>query len=537
MTSPDLTAAADAIDLARLVVGKAIRSLAATGGPEVQQVLAYDVAHAAAAVETARSMLDYGAKGDVEARLTCAFVVDAVHDVATRLAGREALWGVEPGALDPALASLAPFRDPSYLEALAGEEGPRHLDSDFELVQDTFRRFADEQISPIAEHVHRHNADVPEHIVTGLAEMGAFGLSVPEEYGGWAGGGESDYMGMVVATEELSRGSLGIGGSLITRPEILTRALVKGGTEEQKHHWLPKLATAEVMAAVAVTEPDYGSDVAGIKVTATPGAGPDGEAGWVINGVKTWCTFGARADVLMLLARTDPDRAKTHRGLSLFVVPKPRGEGHGFELVQPAKADGTVGKLEGRPIDTIGYRGMHSYEVAFDGWWVPADSLIGGDAGLGRGFYFQMEGFENGRLQTAARALGVMQAAYEAARDYADNRAVFGRKVGDYQLTKVKLTRMAMIIQASRQFAYSVARLMAKGEGAMEASMVKAYVCKAAEWVTREAMQIHGGYGYAEEYPVSRLFVDARVLSIFEGADETLCLKVIARRLCEGATA
>ena len=228
----------------------------------------------------------------------------------------------------------------------------------------------------------------------------------------------------------------------------------------------------------------------------------------------------------MLLARTDPDRTKAHRGLSLFIVPKPRGEGHGFELAQ----DGG-GRMEGRPIDTIGYRGMHSYEIAFDGWWVPAANLIGGEDGLGRGFYYQMEGFENGRLQTAARAVGVMQAAYEAAVDYAANRTVFGELVGDYELTQVKLGRMAAVIQASRQFAYVVARLMAKGQGATEASMVKAYVCKAAEWVTREAMQIHGGYGYAEEYPVSRLFVDARVLSIFEGADETLCLKVIARRL------
>ena len=162
---------------------------------------------------------------------------------------------------------------------------------------------------------------------------------------------------------------------------------------------------------------------------------------------------------------------------------------------------------------------------------MPATNLIGGDDGLGRGFYLQMEGFENGRLQTAARALGVMQAAYEAARAYAADRRVFGRPIGEYQLTQVKLARMAIVIQAARQFAYAVARMMAKGQGAMEASMVKAYVCKSAEWVTREALQIHGGYGYAEEYVVSRLFVDARVLSIFEGADETLCLKVIARRL------
>jgi (2S)-methylsuccinyl-CoA dehydrogenase len=360
---------------------------------------------------------------------------------------------------------------------------------------------------------------------------------VPAEYGGYSEGGDDEYMGMVVATEELSRASLGIGGSLITRPEILTRALVRGGTDAQKAEWLPKLATAEVMAAVAVTEPDYGSDVAGLKVTATPAPGADGTPGYVINGVKTWCTFAGRADVLMLLARTDPDRSKAHRGLSLFIVPKPRGAGHGFEFHQPAGGEFPGGRMEGRPIDTLGYRGMHSYEIALENWWVPATNLIGEEAGLGRGFYFQMEGFENGRLQTAARAVGVMQAAYEAALDYAQNRTVFGHSIVDYELTQVKLGRMAVLTQAGRQFGYSVAKLMAKGEGAMEASMVKAYVCKAAEWVAREAMQIHGGFGYAEEYSVSRLFVDARVLSIFEGADETLCLKVIARRLCDNATA
>ena len=232
----------------------------------------------------------------------------------------------------------------------------------------------------------------------------------------------------------------------------------------------------------------------------------------------------------MVLARTDPDRSRAHRGLSVFVVPKDRADGSGFVLHQPGG-----GRLEGRPIDTIGYRGMHSYELSFDRWRVPADHVIGEDAGIGQGFYYQMEGFENGRLQTAARAVGVMQAAYEAACAYARERVVFGRPIADYQLTQVKLARMAAIIQASRQHMYAVARLMARGEGALEASMIKAYVCRAAEWVAREAMQIHGGMGYAEEYPVSRLFVDARVLSIFEGADETLALKVVARRLVENA--
>ena len=411
MTAADLSAAASVVDLAHGLVERAARHLATTND-ETQQVALYDLAHAAAGVETARALLDYGAKGDVEGQITCAFVADVAHDLASRTFGTRSTSGASsPARSTAARPFLTTYRDPQLLADLAGTEGPRHLDADFELVTDTFRRFAEERIKPVAEEVHRENLDVPEDIITGLAEMGGFGLSVPEEYGGFAAGGESDYMGMVVATEELSRGSLGIGGSLITRPEILTRALVRGGTEEQKRHWLPQLADGSVMVAVAVTEPDFGSDVAGIKATATKAQGatarPVGRSAASRPGARS----ERRADVLMLLARTDPDRTKTHRGLSLFVVPKPRAAGHGFEFTQ----EGTGGKMEGRAIDTLGYRGMHSYEVAFDGWFVPDDCLIGGEAGLGRGFYYQMEGFENGRLQTAARAVGVMQAAYEAA--------------------------------------------------------------------------------------------------------------------------
>jgi (2S)-methylsuccinyl-CoA dehydrogenase len=534
LPSPDLGAAADAVAVAKSVVDSGVAALAAAGGPDQAQVLAYDLAHAAAAVRTAEAVLVYGALGDTEARIACAFAADALADLAARVVGREALWAITSDWMASAATFVSTFRQPGFLASLAETEGPRHLDPDFELVRDTFHRFAEEQIRPRAEHIHRANTDIPEEIIEGMADMGGFGMSVPEQYGGFATGGESDYMGMVVATEELSWGSLGAGGSLITRPEILTRALVYGGTEEQKQEWLPKLATAEVMGAVAVTEPDFGSDVAGVTTSATRT-----EGGWLINGVKTWCTFAGRADVLLLLARTDPDKSKAHRGLSLFVVEKERGDGHGFLFVQEPGSDGrpsdSAGKLEGRPIDTLGYRGMHSYELAFENWFVPEANLVGGEEGLGKGFYLQMQGFENGRLQTAARALGVMQAAYEAALEYAHNRKVFGSPIFDYQLTQAKLARMAILIQSTRQFSYEVARLMAKGEGALEASMVKAYVCRAAEWVTREALQIHGGMGYAEEYAVSRYFVDARVLSIFEGADETLALKVIARGLLKQA--
>jgi (2S)-methylsuccinyl-CoA dehydrogenase len=536
--APDLAAA---IAAAAAVVADGTATLAAAADPDDAQVLAYDLAHAASAVEGAHVMARYAAHGELEHDLARAFVADAVAELATRTYGRRAVWGLGEGTV-AALAAVEPFvaewRSPSVLADLADRtalrdgaptSGPSHLPDDFELARETFRRFADEVVRPHAEHVHRTNGDVPEPIISGLAELGGFGLSVPEAHGGSATGDDADYLAMLVATEELSRASLGIGGSLITRPEILTRAIVKGGTPEQQARWLPAIAAGERMVGVMVTEPDYGSDVASVITAATPAPGGDG---WRLTGVKTWATFAGRADTLMVLARTDPDRSRTHRGLSLFVVDKPPAAGHHFHETR-TWPDGSTGSIEGRAIDTIGYRGMHSYEVRFDNWHVPAGDLVGGEAGVGRGFYLQMEGFENGRLQTAARAVGVMEAAFEEAAAYARERKVFGAAVGSYQLTKAKLARMAVLIQAGRQFSYDVARRMATPEGTAAASMVKAYVCRAAEWVTREAQQIHGGMGYAEEYPVSRLFVDARVLSIFEGADETLCLRVIARRLVD----
>jgi (2S)-methylsuccinyl-CoA dehydrogenase len=537
---PDqLPAAALAVDRATEVVDAATRHLAhasvVDGRINVDkldehQVLAYDLAHVASALEGCRVMLAYAEHGEVESMLARAFIADAIADLGARLIGRDATWGVNGRDLDAALPFVEAHRSPGFLQAVAAAlpvsgTGPRHLPDEFELAADTFHRFAADKIRPVAEHVHRTNADIPEAVISGLAELGGFGMSVPEAYEGFASGGEADYLGMVVATEELSWGSLGVGGSLITRPEILTRAILGGGTEEQKQRWLPRIAAGELMVGVTVTEPDYGSDVAGITTMATPVDG-----GYRINGVKTWATFAGRANLLMLLARTDPDRTKSHRGLSMFVVEKDPVSGHSFLLEQPEG-----GKLEGRAIDTLGYRGMHSYEVSFSDWFVPAENLLGLDAGLGRGFYLQMEGFENGRLQTAARAVGLMQASFDAALAYAQERKVFGKPVFDYQLSQAKLARMAALIQAGRQFSYDVARRMGRGEGTLEASMVKAYVCRSAEWVSREAMQLHGGMGYAEEFPVSRYFVDARVLSIFEGADETLCLRVIARRLAEQA--
>ncbi|MGD0055599.1 MAG: acyl-CoA dehydrogenase family protein [Acidimicrobiales bacterium] len=525
----DLASAHELARTAQGVIDTALEQLKSTGGADGHQVVAYDLAHAASGVAIARSALTYAERGETESRLAAAFFALVLRDLGERILGRETLWGLTGAWYEPFHDFVARYGEPSFLASLAETPGPRHLGEDYQSVADTFHRFADEQVRPHAEHVHRANADIPESVITGLGALGGFGLSVPEDYGGFATGGESEYLAMVVATEELSWGSLGVGGSLITRPEILTRALVKGGTEEQKQRWLPRVASGEVLAAIAVTEPDYGSDVAHITTSATPTQG-----GWLLNGTKTWCTFAARAEVLVLLARSEPDRSLAHRGLSIFLVEKGPSDSAGFLLTQEGGPGPGGGRLEGRPIDTLGYRGMHSYEVSFDNWFVDADSLVGGDAGRGRGFYFQMAGFENGRIQTAARALGVMQAAYEAALEYARHRVVFAEAIVNYELNRVKLGTMAAIIQCSRQYSLEVARLMGRGGGALEASMAKAYVCRAAEWVTREAMQIHGGMGYAEEYPVSRYFVDARVLSIFEGADETLCLKVIIRRLLEG---
>jgi (2S)-methylsuccinyl-CoA dehydrogenase len=324
---------------------------------------------------------------------------------------------------------------------------------------------------------------------------------------------------MLIATEELSRASLGIGGSLMTRPEILIRALLSGGTEEQKRRWLPAIARGKWLVAVGVTEPDQGSDVASIKCRAQ--RLPSGE--WEITGAKLWCTFAGRAELLMILCRTGQEG---HRGLSAFVLEKPAFRGREFEHLQSGG-----GSLRGRAIPTIGYRGMHSFELVFDRYRAPASSLIGGDNGVDRGFYLQMEGFAVGRLQTAARAVGLMQAALEAGLTYTDQRRLFGKREQQLPLVRAKLGAMAVRTNAARQLSYHAARLVAEGRGQLESSLAKLYASRMAELVTREAMQLHGGMGYAEETEVSRLFVDARVLAIFEGAEEVLSLRVIGRAL------
>ena len=402
---------------------------------------------------------------------------------------------------------------------------PSILNAEKELVRETFYRFANDVVAPLAEEVHRQDQDIPEKIIRAAAELGCFGTCIPERFGGLQPDDDPDSLGMIVVTEELSRGSLGAAGSLITRPEIAARALLAGGTQAQKHKWLPSLANGEMLCAISITEPNTGSDVATVALKATPTGG-----GWILNGSKTWCTFAGRSELIVVLGRTNPDKSLGYKGLSLFLIEKPAFAGHSFSHQQNGG-----GALTGKAIATLGYRGMHSYDLFFEDYFVPAENLVGEEAGEGKGFYYTMAGFSGGRIQTAARATGLMQAAFEKAVNYANQRRVFDKALSEFQLTQIKLTRMLATITACRQFSYSVAEKMDEGGGQMEASLVKLFSCRAAEWITREAMQIHGGMGYAEESSVSRYFVDARVLSIFEGAEEVLALKVIARGLIESA--
>ena len=407
-----------------------------------------------------------------------------------------------------------------------GAIGDVAMDDMTAMAMTSFRRFAQDVVAPLAESIHREDLTVPETLLQPMRELGVFGLSIPEIYGGTSGARENTPM-MIAVTEALSEASLAAAGSLITRPEILSRALMAGGTEEQKRHWLPQIAAGNPLCAISITEPDYGSDVAALSLRATPT-----EGGWLLDGAKTWCTFAGKAGLLMVVARTDPDRSLGHRGLSLLLVEKPSSDGHEFRVEQPGG-----GRLSGRAIATIGYRGMHSFDLGFERFFVPDSHLIGGEAGLGKGFYLTMAGMTGGRIQTAGRALGVMRAALKAAIRYARDRKVFGAALGSYQLTQVRIAQMAALYVACRHLAFAVGRQLDEGGNSADASLVKLIACRAAERITRDALQIHGGMGYAEETAVSRYWIDARVLSIFEGAEETLALKVVARGLLEAALA
>lgn len=502
------------------------------------QQQAYDLALCSAELAAVRSMLDFTTGEDVatqELDVALMFSADALQTCLQRLS-RSGTGAIVDQALafygrEGSRALFAHASAPVFQAAIGADILDTHttrladtLNQEQSLMRDSFARFADEEVAPLAETIHRQDLDIPEALLKKAAQLGCFGTCIPERFGGFQPDQGADSLGMIVVTEELSRASLGSAGSLITRPEIAARALLAGGSEVQQHTWLPALASGQTLCAIAITEPDTGSDVAAVRLRATPVDG-----GWVLNGSKTWCTFAGRSELLVVLARSESEQSG-HKGLSLFLVEKPACAGHEFIHEQEGG-----GKLQGKAIATLGYRGMHSFDLFFTDFFVPDSGLVGEADGRGKGFYYTMAGFAGGRIQTAARAIGVMQAAYEKALSYSAHRRAFGQPLGHYQLTRIKLARMLSTITACRLFSHAVARQLDAGAGQMQASLVKLFACRAAEWVTREAMQIHGGMGYAEESAVSRYFVDARVLSIFEGAEEVLAIKVVARELMEQA--
>ena len=524
MNNSEITAVLDQIET---LIRKSCAFL--QGDLDQEQIELYNLSFAQADLLAARTVLASAETNPNLAKIANYFIADVVTSITQKFAVRPKTYGLDWNEL-PDLTSLQDYLAPEYVTSLGQEFLDKGLpesdvDEDKRIIRDTFRSFAEDVVMPLAEDIHRKDLLVPDEILEPLKQMGVFGLSIPERFGGLKPDTQEDSMGMVLVTEELSRGSLGAAGSLITRPEIMARALMEGGTEEQQAKWLPAIASGDTLCAVSVTEPNTGSDVASVALSAS-----QTEGGWLLNGGKTWCTYAGAAGALLVLARTDKDIKPAHKGLSLFIVEKPAYTGHDFEYEQDSG-----GRMTGRSIPTLGYRGMHSYEMFYDNFFVPDDCLIGCEAGLGKGFYFTMRGFMGGRLQTAARACGLMRAAFEESKTYTQDRKVFGRSVSSYPLSLAKLAKMGALISVSREFTAHVAGLMDKGLGQMEASLVKLFSCRAAEWVTREGVQLHGGMGYAEEVAVSRYFADARVLSIFEGAEETLAIRVVGKSLIDQA--
>ena len=387
------------------------------------------------------------------------------------------------------------------------------LDETLTAIRDQMRKFADSEVVPRAQEWHRSNRYIPLEIIAQMSELGVFGLTIPEAYGGLGLGKES----MCVVSEELARGYIGV-GSLGTRNEIAAELILAGGTEAQKTEWLPKLASGEVLPTAVFTEPNTGSDLASLRTRAVR----EGDT-YKVSGNKTWITHPVRADLMTLLVRTNPQESG-HRGLSMLLAPKPRGTDE-----NPFPATG----MTGTEIEVLGYRGMKEYEIAFDAFEVPAANLLGGVEGLG--FKQLMQTFESARIQTAARAIGVAQAAMEQALAYAQQRQQFGQPIINFPRVSDKLAMMATEIMIARQLTYFAARQKDSGRRCdLEAGMAKLLAARVAWAAADNAVQIHGGNGFALEFPVSRLLCDARILSIFEGAAE-IQAQVIARRLLDGS--
>jgi (2S)-methylsuccinyl-CoA dehydrogenase len=415
---------------------------------------------------------------------------------------------VTRGNTPQARATFAELIEKREGAATFGDTG---LDETYEAMREEMRRFADAEVVPHAHEWHLANAYVPMEVIQHMAELGVFGLTIPEEHGGLGLGKES----MCVVSEELSRGWIGV-GSLGTRSEIAAELILIAGTDAQKEKWLPAIASGECIPTAVFTEPNTGSDLASLRTRAVR----DGDA-YRITGQKTWITHAARADLMTLLARTNPDE-KGYRGLSMFLAEKPRGDDS-----DPFPAEG----MSGSEIEVLGYRGMKEYELSFDGFAVPAANLLGGAEG--EGFKQLMATFEAARIQTAARSIGVAQNALELALQYARERKQFGKPLYAFPRVADKIVMMTVETMIARQLTYHAAREKDEGRRCdLEAGMAKLLAARVAWSAADNAVQIHGGNGFALEYPVSRLLCDARILSIFEGAAE-IQAQVIARRLLE----
>ena len=383
------------------------------------------------------------------------------------------------------------------------------LDEELEMIREQFRRYAVDKVIPNAHEWHLKDELIPLEVIQELADMGVFGLTLPEEYGGFGLSKAS----MVVVTEELSRGYIGV-GSLGTRPEIASELILCGGTEEQKQKWLPKLASGEVLPTAVFTEPNTGSDLGSLRTRAVKTDG-----GYEITGNKTWITHAARTQIMTLLARTDPN-TDNHKGLSMFIAEKTPGTDE-----NPFPTEG----MTGTEIEVLGYRGMKEYELSFDAFKVKEENLLGGEEN--KGFKQLMQTFESARIQTAARAVGVAQAALDVSMQYAIDRKQFGKSLIDFPRVSGKLAMMAVEIMVARQLTYFSAWQKDHDKRCdLEAGMAKLLGARVAWAAADNGLQIHGGNGFALEYEISRILCDARILNIFEGAAE-IQAQVIARRL------
>ena len=390
-----------------------------------------------------------------------------------------------------------------------GNFGDLGIDETLGMIRDQFRRFSEEKVIPFAHGWHERDELIPMEIIEEMAELGVFGLTIPEQYGGL----EMEKMAMCVVTEELSRGYIGV-GSLGTRSEIAAELIRLGGTDEQKEYWLPKLASGEILPTAVFTEPNTGSDLGSLRTRAVR----DGDV-YRVTGNKTWITHAARTDLMTLLARTDP-ATKDWKGLSMFLAEKPRGTDG-----DPFPANG----MTGGEIEVLGYRGMKEYELGFDDFVVPAKNLLGQQEG--QGFKQLMATFESARIQTAARAVGVAQNAMELGMKYAQERVQFGRPIFEFPRVAGKLAWMAVETMIARQLSYDSARQKDSDRRCdIEAGMAKLLAARVAWSNADNALQIHGGNGYAVEYAISRVMCDARILNVFEGAAE-IQAQVIARGL------